>query len=132
MTEDTLNHPDRNQDAPYQQVLIDFDLSDPTEQVLDSTPADLASIPMEAVRTIFTDTATVTIHAHRDEGQQVANLLAARKDIIAMVLSHGRMHQEDGVMSFTINALTAAQFEDLKQKILEQKNNPQPPDHNRA
>lgn len=69
-------HPE-DQGLPWIRALIDFDLHDPTRQVLGTDPVDLAGMPVEAVKTVFTRSATITIFAHRGEGQDVADLLQA-------------------------------------------------------
>ena len=114
-------NPHAGDKAFVQRVLIDFDLRDPTQQVIDSNPADLTDIPMQAVRTLYTQTLTITIYAHEGEGQDVAQLLEVKENIIWMILTHGQMHADDGVADFTINALTDTQWEHLQQVVAETK-----------
>ena len=107
-TVETIPHP-YNPSAPRLRVLIDFDLKDPHTQVLDTTPADFSAIPVQAVKTIFTDNLIIHIYAHEGQGQDVADLFAARPDLDAMIASHALLHTHDDVNSFTLNALSRQQ-----------------------
>ena len=94
---------------PWVRGLINFDLRDPLQQVLGSDPADLSETPVEAVRSIHTTGFTLTIFAHRGEGQDVANLLAARTDLVGMITNHAEDYTSRGIDSFEVNALTGEQ-----------------------
>ena len=99
---------------PLMRALIDLDLKDPTMQVIGADPIDLTDIPVEPVRSLITDFAVITIVAHQGEGQEVANLLAARRDLPAFAIDYGRSYLEEGAMDFAFRALTGQEIENLE------------------
>ena len=99
---------------PLQRALIDLDLSDPSQQVVGADPADLDGIPMEAVHSLMSAGAIITIMAHAGEGQTVANLLKARPEIKGMASSYGSSYLKEGVLDFAFRALTTQEVQNLE------------------
>ena len=106
-----IRNPFAGDNALTQRVLMDFDIRDPTKQVLDSRPCDLTGIPMEAVHTYFTKELTITVYAHEGDGQTVADLLAARPDLPQMIVGHAQLHAEAEIDAFSLVALTEEEVE---------------------
>ena len=98
---------------PLQRVLMDFDLKDPTLQVLGGDPEEFAEIPAERVKSIILEDRNVTIYAHQGDGQDLADLLAARPDVIDWVLYYAEYYWQDGVDSFAMRALDENKTEGL-------------------
>ena len=53
-----------------QYALIDFDIHDPTLQVIGGDPVDLSEIPHEPVKSIIPERGIITIVAHDGEGRK--------------------------------------------------------------
>ena len=99
---------------PLQYALIDFDLHDPMQQVIGSDPMDLANIPFVPVKTVSGGQSLITIVAHPEESQEVANLLAAMPALVAMVVDHAPEYLESGELHFALTALNAGEIENVE------------------
>lgn len=66
---------------PLVTALIDFDIRSPERMVIAGNPVDLSLIPHLPVTSIFTEALMVTIAAHEDEGQEVADMLQAKPEL---------------------------------------------------
>ena len=93
------------EDKPLQKALMDFDLQDPSLQIIGGNPMDLDQTPTERVHSTIMPDRVVTIFAHEGEGQLVANLLAARPDIKDWVLHYADHFWPEGVTSFAMQAI---------------------------
>ena len=104
-------------ELPLQKVLVDFDLNDTTQMVLGTDPInieELDSIPQEAVKTVICDFAVVTILAHKGDGQRLADIMHNFPPLVSMVIDHATHYVADGVMAFSVNALTEKQIENVE------------------
>ena len=72
----------RSTESQIQTVLIDFDFKSPEQLVIGADPEDLTNIPTVPVKSVLAPWAVVTIVAHEDEGQEVADLLAAKPELV--------------------------------------------------
>ena len=100
-----------------QYALIDFDIHDPTMQVLGGDPVDLSEIPHEPVRSIILERGIITIVAHNGEGQEVADLLPAVPWLSQVIVSYGEQYRDEGIMAFAMNAMTEEQIDRLEKKV---------------
>ena len=89
-----------------QYALIDFDIHDPTLQVIGGDPLDLSEIPHEPVRSIILERGIITIVAHDGEGQKVADFLPAVPWLSQVIVSYGEQYRDEGIMAFAMNAMT--------------------------
>ena len=53
--------------------------------------------------------AVVTIVAHEGEGQEVADLLDAKPELVNLAAHHAEYYFQEGIMEFSLNALTDEQ-----------------------
>ena len=74
--------------SQVQTVLIDFELKSPEELVIGADPEDLSGIPTVPVKSLMAPWAVVTIVAHEGEGQEVADLLAAKPELVNLAAHH--------------------------------------------
>ena len=68
-----------------QTVLIDFDFKSPEQLVIGADPEDLSDIATEPVKSLMAPWAVITIVAHEGEGQDVADLLDAKPELVNLV-----------------------------------------------
>ena len=100
-----------------QYALIDFDIHDPTMQVIGGDPVDLSEIPHEPVRSIILERGIITIVAHNGEGQEVADFLPAVPWLSQVIVSYGEQYRDEGIMAFAMNAMTEEQIDRLERKV---------------
>ena len=100
-----------------QYALIDFDIHDPTMQVIGGDPVDLSEIPHEPVRSIILERGIITIVAHNGEGQEVADFLPAVPWLSQVIVSYGEQYRDEGIMAFAMNAMTEEQIDRLEKKV---------------
>ena len=99
----------RSTASQIQTVLIDFDFKSPEQLVIGADPEDLTNIPTVPVKSVLTPWAVVTIVAHDGEGQDVADLLAAKPELVRLAAHHAEHYFQEGIMEFSLNALTDEQ-----------------------
>ena len=99
----------RRTESQVQTVLIDFELKSPEELVIGADPEDLTNIPTVPVKSLMAPWAVVTIVAHEGEGQEVADLLAAKPELVNLAAHHAEHYFKEGIMEFSLNALTDEQ-----------------------
>ena len=95
--------------SQVQTVLIDFELKSPELLVIGADPEDLSKIPTEPVKSLVAPWAVITIVAHEGEGQDVADLLAAKPELVNLAAHHAEYYFQEGIMEFSLNALTDEQ-----------------------
>ena len=95
--------------ARIQTVLIDFELKSPELLVIGADPEDLSGIPTVPVKSVITPWAVLTIVAHEEEGQDVADLLYAKPELVNLAAHHAEHYFQEGIMEFSLNALTDEQ-----------------------
>ena len=95
--------------ARIQTVLIDFELKSPELLVIGADPEDLSKIPTVPVKSLLMPWAVVTIVAHEEEGQEVADLLADKPELVNLAAHHAEYYFQEGIMEFSLNALTDEQ-----------------------
>ena len=100
-----------------QYALIDFDIHDPTMQVIGGDPVDLSEIPHEPVRSIILERGIITIVAHNGEGQEVADFLPAVPWLSQVIVSYREQYRDEGIMAFAMNAMTEEQIDRLERKV---------------
>ena len=100
-----------------QYALIDFDIHDPTMQVIGGDPVDLSEIPHEPVSSIILERGIITIVAHNGEGQEVADFLPAVPWLSQVIVSYGEQYRDEGIMAFAMNAMTEEQIDRLERKV---------------
>ena len=100
-----------------QYALIDFDIHDPTMQVIGGDPVDLSEIPHEPIRSIILERGIITIVAHNGEGQEVADFLPAVPWLSQVIVSYGEQYRDEGIMAFAMNAMTEEQIDRLERKV---------------
>ncbi len=61
------------------------------------------------VKSVLTPWAVVTIVAHEEEGQDVADLLYAKPELVNLAAHHAEHYFSEGIMEFSLNALTDEQ-----------------------
>ena len=94
---------------PIQTCLIDFDFRSPEQLVIGADPEDLSKITTVPVKSVLAPWAVVTIVAHEEEGQDVADLLAAKPELVQLAAHHAEYYFQEGIMEFSLNALTDEQ-----------------------
>ena len=99
----------RSTESQIQTILIDFDFKSPENLVLGADPEDLTNIPTVGVKLVFLPWAVLTIVAHEEEGQEVANLLADKPEIVDIAAHYAELYFKEGVMELSLNALTDEQ-----------------------
>ena len=100
-----------------QYALIDFDIHDPTLQVIGGDPVDLSEIPHEPVRSIILERGIITIVAHDGEGQEVADFLPAVPWLSQVIVSYGEHYRDEGIMAFAMNAMTKEQIDRVERTV---------------
>ena len=95
--------------SPTQTVLIDFDFKSPEQLVIGADPEDLSTIPTEPVKSLVAPWAVITIVAHEGEGQDVADLLYDKPELVNLAAHHAEYYFQEGIMEFSLNALTDEQ-----------------------
>ena len=73
-------------------VLIDFDFRSPEQLVIGADPEDLSKIPTVPVKSIVAPWAMVTIVAHEEEGQDVANLLSDKPELVQLAAHYAEYY----------------------------------------
>ena len=96
-------------ETQVQTCLIDFDFRSPEQLVIGADPEDLSNIPTVPVKSVLAPWAVVTIVAHEEEGQDVADLLADKPELVQLAAHHAEYYFKEGVMEFSLNALTDEQ-----------------------
>ena len=99
----------RSTESQIQTVLIDFDFKSPEQLVIGADPEDLTNIPTVPVKSVLAPWAVVTIVAHEEEGQEVADLLAAKPELVNLAAHYAEQYFKEGIMEFSLNALTDEQ-----------------------
>lgn len=99
----------QSRESQIQTVLIDFDLKSPEQLVIGADPEDLTNIPTVPVKSVLAPWAVITIVAHEEEGQDVADLLAAKPELVNLATHHAEHYFKEGIMEFSLNALTDEQ-----------------------
>ena len=82
----------RSTESQIQTVLIDFDFKSPEQLVIGADPEDLTNIPTVPVKSVLTPWAVVTIVAHEEEGQDVADLLAAKPELVNLAAHYAEQY----------------------------------------
>ena len=100
-----------------QYALIDFDIHDPTLQVIGGDPVDLSEIPHEPVKSIILERGIITIVAHDGEGQEVADFLPAVPWLSQVIVSYGEQYRDEGIMTFAMNAMTEEQIDRVERTV---------------
>ncbi len=100
-----------------QYALIDFDIHDPTLQVIGGDPVDLSEIPHEPVKSIIPERGIITIVAHDGEGQEVADFLPAVPWLSQVIVSYGEQYRDEGIMTFAMNAMTEEQIDRVERTV---------------
>ena len=100
-----------------QYALIDFDIHDPTLQVIGGDPVDLSEIPHEPVKSIIPERGIITIVAHDGEGQEVADFLPAVPWFSQVIVSYGEQYRDEGIMTFAMNAMTEEQIDRVERTV---------------
>ena len=100
-----------------QYTLIDFDIHDPTLQVIGGDPVDLSEIPHEPVKSIIPERGIITIVAHDGEGQEVADFLPAVPWLSQVIVSYGEQYRDEGIMTFAMNAMTEEQIDRVERTV---------------
>ena len=80
---------------PHQRVLFDFDPTSRDKGVLGGDPADLSGLQVEAVRSMSSGGIVLTIYAHAGQGQDMADLLARRTDLLTVAAAYAQSYQDD-------------------------------------
>ena len=101
-------------DTQVQTVLIDFDFRSPELLVIGGDPEDLSNIPTAPIKSLFTPWAVVTIVAHEEEAQDVANLLADQPELVQMAAHYAEHYFKEGIMELSLNALTGEQIRNFE------------------
>ena len=81
-------------------MLADFDLRDPHSQVLGAKPVDLKKLSTQAVTSIITPEAVITMVAHQGESQDVADLLDSAIHYVQHGMAGGNM---EDLAAYAIN-----------------------------
>ena len=100
-----------------QYALIDFDIHDPTLQVIGGDPVDLSEIPHEPVKSIILERGIITIVAHDGEGQEGADFLPAVPWLSQVIVSYGEQYRDEGIMTFAMNAMTEEQIDRVERTV---------------
>ena len=79
----------------HQRAFLDFDPRNPGKNVLGGELSNLASQEMEAVRSVGQEGILLTIYSRKNDGQDMADFLHIREDIIAVALSYARHYRAD-------------------------------------
>ena len=101
-------------ELPLQKALIDFEMFSPVQEVIGADPMDLSGVDMVPVKSIVTKSSVLTIMAHPESAQDVANAFSWREDLVGWVTSYGEGYMEDGVLEFAFYALSEEQLERLE------------------
>ena len=81
---------------PHQRALFDFDPRRPGRNVLSGDAEDLSAEEMEAVRSFITKGTLVTIYARAGDGQDMAQFLSVREDLIAVASAYAEHCRKEG------------------------------------
>ena len=100
-----------------QYALIDFDIHDPTLQIIGGDPVDLSEIPHEPVRSIILERGIITIVAHDGEGQEMADFLPSVPWLSQVIVSYGEQYRDEGIMAFAMNAMTEEQIDRVERTV---------------
>ena len=100
-----------------QYALIDFDIHDPTLQIIGGDPVDLSEIPHEPVRSIILERGIITIVAHDGEGQEMADFLPAVPWLSQVIVSYGEQYRYEGIMAFAMNPMTEEQIDRVERTV---------------
>ena len=113
----------------HQKALLDFNPRNPGKNVLGGDIADLALEDMEAVRSVGQDGVLLTIYARTGDGQDMAEFLHAREDIINITVTYANDYRAkqgpDKPADFRMYPLSAEQ----KRSIEEATGHHLPPDY---
>ena len=93
-------------DLPHQDCLVDFDLGDPLTQVIGGDAMDFSDMETEPVLTLLFSTHSLTIHAHKGEGQTLADLMHHNPSFKDWVVYYADEFRPKSVMSFAMRAHT--------------------------
>ena len=99
---------------PALRVLIDFDITTSVKQVIGGDPVDLTHIPTVPVRSLINGEAIITIIAHANEEQEVADLLAQKPFWVQTAFAYAMDYFKQGVTDVALNALTEEQIRTLE------------------
>ena len=99
---------------PVLRVLIDFDITSSIKQIIGADPQDLTQIPTVPVRSLITQEAIITIVAHSNDEQEVADLLAQKPFLIQTAFVYAMDYFKQGIMDTALNALTDQQIRNLE------------------
>ena len=108
---------------PHHRVLFDFEPTSRRRDVLGGDPADLSDTPTEAVRSMITADSVLTIYANQGQGQDMADFLAIRTDLLQVVAAYAQHYREEqerdrphlpGLSDFRLYPLTAQETANIQ------------------
>ena len=70
---------------------------------------DLSNIPTVSVKSVLAPWAVATIVAHEEEGQDVADLLAEKPELVQLAAHHAEYYFQERIREFSLNALSDEQ-----------------------
>ena len=81
---------------PHQRVLFDFNPRSPGKNVLGGDAEDLSAEDMEAVRSFISQGTLITVYARTGDGQDMADFLSVREDLIAVASAYAEHCRKQG------------------------------------
>ena len=99
---------------PALRVLIDFDITPNIKQIIGADPQDLTHMPTVPVQSLITQEAIITIVAHPNDEQEVADLLAQKPFLVQTAFVYAMHYFKQGIMDTAMNALTDQQIRNLE------------------